>query len=338
MPGGPLPIGDAYFHILTSDASNVTDTNCTHGIQWIYKALGDCVWEPKGISSVALGLASIVFWMVVSIPQMVKNCRNIAGVEGISILLILQWTLGDATNLVGAILTNQLPLQIYLAIYFVFADLVLFSQYIYYQIWKRKQAKEQREYRPGTLPKIVLCFTGAFLGTNFLGPAVYQAVSPFQNQGSNMHIMQHPAGRSLLATNLQHNAVIFHGFKDEIGYAIGIVSSIFYIGSRTAQLYKNFKRQSTDGLSILMFWLAIFGNLTYGLAILVRELDSVYVIRHVPWLVGSLGVILLDASLVLQFKYYGGEDFDTLSNEPLLQDQEIVVEVEPSSRQYGTIN
>lgn len=69
---------------------------------------------------------------------------------------------------------------------------------------------EQREYRPGTLPKIVLCFTGAFLGTNFLGPAVYQAVSPFQNQGSNMHIMQHPAGRSLLATNLQHNAVIFH--------------------------------------------------------------------------------------------------------------------------------
>lgn len=68
MPGGPLPIGDAYFHILTSDASNVTDANCTHGIQWIYKALGDCVWEPKGISSVALGLASIVFWMVVSIP------------------------------------------------------------------------------------------------------------------------------------------------------------------------------------------------------------------------------------------------------------------------------
>lgn len=69
---------------------------------------------------------------------------------------------------------------------------------------------EQREYRPGTLPKIVLCFTGAFLGTNILGPALYNAVSPFQNQGSNMHIMQHPAGRSLLASNLQHNAVIFH--------------------------------------------------------------------------------------------------------------------------------
>lgn len=61
-----------------------------------------------------------------------------------------------------------------------------------------------------------------------------------------------------------------------------------------------YKRQSTDGLSILMFWLAILGNLTYGLAILVRQLDSVYVIRHVPWLVGSLGVIFLDASVSFQ--------------------------------------
>ncbi|XP_048773865.2 lysosomal amino acid transporter 1 homolog isoform X2 [Ostrea edulis] len=334
MPVGLFPIGEAHYYGLTDDASNVTSTNCSSGIQWIYKVLGDCVEDPKGISSVALGLASIFAWMVVSIPQMVKNCRNIAGVEGISILLILQWTLGDATNLVGAILTNQLPLQIYLAIYFVFADLILFSQYLYYQIWKRKQANQQQGSGPRAVPKIVLCFTGAFIGTNLFGAAIYN--SPL-NRDQNMHIMHHSAGRSLLGTNLHHSAVIFHGFKDQMGYAIGVVSSIFYIGSRSAQLYKNYKRQSTDGLSVLMFWLAILGNLTYGLAILVRQLDSVYVIRHVPWLVGSLGVILLDASLVVQFKYYGsGEDFDRLSQEPLLQDQEIVVNGD--HLKYDTIN
>nr|XP_022336767.1 lysosomal amino acid transporter 1 homolog isoform X2 [Crassostrea virginica] len=275
--------------------------------------------------------------MVVSIPQMVKNCRNIAGVEGISILLILQWTLGDATNLVGAILTKQLPLQVYLAIYFVFADLVLFSQYVYYQIWKRKQSKESNG--PGTLPKIVLCFTGAFLGTNFLGPSVYQTLSTFPIRDVNLPVKTHPAGRSLLGINVLHNAVIFHGFTDELGYAIGIVSSIFYIGSRSAQLYKNYKRQSTEGLSLLMFLLAIFGNLTYGLAIIVRDLEGVYIIRHIPWLIGSLGVILLDASLLLQFKYYGGDNaFDKLSQEPLLRDQEIVVDVEREDHHYGSIN
>ncbi|XP_062567032.1 lysosomal amino acid transporter 1 homolog isoform X2 [Saccostrea cucullata] len=334
MPAGLYPFGNTYFYRLTDDISNVTDTNCSTGIQWIYKVLGDCVWDTRGIVSVALGVASILFWLVVSIPQMVKNCRNIAGVEGISILLILQWTLGDATNLVGAILTKQLPLQIYLAIYFVFADLVLFSQYIYYQIWKRKQATGNR---PGAVPKIVLCFTGAFLGTNLFGAIFHKTSLPFINQGQNMYIRHHSTGRSLMGTNLQHSAVIFHGFIDEIGYAIGVVSSIFYIGSRSAQLYKNYKRQSTDGLSILMFWLAIFGNLTYGLAIIVRQLDVVYIIRHIPWLVGSLGVIFLDSSLLVQFKYYGSRaDFDRLSQEPLLQDQEIVVNVERDK--YGTIN
>lgn len=44
--------------------------------------------------------------------QMIKNFRRIEGIEGISLLLILMWTLGDASNLVGAILTKQLPLQV----------------------------------------------------------------------------------------------------------------------------------------------------------------------------------------------------------------------------------
>lgn len=67
MFGGLLFIGDVYFYILISDASNVIDVNCIYGIQWIYKVLGDCVWELKGIFFVVLGLVFIVFWMVVSI-------------------------------------------------------------------------------------------------------------------------------------------------------------------------------------------------------------------------------------------------------------------------------
>ena len=65
--------------------------------------------------------------------------------------------------------------------------------------------------------------------------------------------------------------------------------------------YFQYKRQSTEGLSLLMFLLAIFGNLTYGLAIIVRDLEGVYIIRHIPWLIGSLGVILLDASVSFHY-------------------------------------
>ena len=64
MPWQPLwatPLRD-------DPASNVTDGNCSNGVQWIYKALNDCVYDGQGIASEVLGLASILTWMIVSIP------------------------------------------------------------------------------------------------------------------------------------------------------------------------------------------------------------------------------------------------------------------------------
>ncbi|TBU50785.1 PQ loop repeat-domain-containing protein [Dichomitus squalens] len=44
----------------------------------------------------------------------------------------MNWLLGDTTNLIGCILTNQLPFQTYLATYFCLVDLSLLVQYFYY--------------------------------------------------------------------------------------------------------------------------------------------------------------------------------------------------------------
>ena len=51
-----------------------------------------------------------------------------------------------------------------------------------------------------------------------------------------------------------------------------------------------------------MFLLAVLGNVTYGFSILVRNLDGNYVLKHLPWLVGSLGVVFLD--LAVSFQIY----------------------------------
>ncbi|KAF9577609.1 hypothetical protein BGW38_007080, partial [Lunasporangiospora selenospora] len=45
---------------------------------------------------------------------------------------------GDLSNLLGCVLTKQLPFQLYLAIYFCIADVILFSQWIYYSRQERK--------------------------------------------------------------------------------------------------------------------------------------------------------------------------------------------------------
>ncbi|CAC5355549.1 PQLC2 [Mytilus coruscus] len=91
---------------------NLTKGNCSDGVQWLYVLLGDCVTNSNEYASDIFGLLSIALWVFVSTPQMVSNCRNIQGVAGISVFLITQWTLGDTTNLIGSILTSQMPLQV----------------------------------------------------------------------------------------------------------------------------------------------------------------------------------------------------------------------------------
>lgn len=331
---------------------NITGDNCSYGIQWIYKILNDCVWDAQGIASEALGIASILTWMTVSIPQMVKNCRNIRGIEGISLLLILMWTLGDSANLVGAILTKQLPLQIYLAIYFVFADLILFAQFLYFNLWWKRKYKDYEPIISNGIspppPKTVMCIAGVVM-LSFHGSfklldsyRILQSVM-FARRGAgftpDMGIIRHPASRSLLVSQgkLGYHIQIFNNLEDEVGYGVGVISSLFYVGSRTGQMYKNYKRQSTDGLSILMFILAVLGNLTYGFSIVARSLDGNFLLKHLPWLIGSLGVVFLDLALLLQFRYYNRNNTtDRLLSQQVDSEIDVKVTVQPDN--YGTVN
>ncbi|KAM0753628.1 hypothetical protein T439DRAFT_310412 [Meredithblackwellia eburnea MCA 4105] len=88
----------------------------------------DMDWEAI---STALGYSSIVAWLGAQMPQLFENWRN-GSVEGLALPFLVSWLAGDATNLLGCILTHQLPFQTYLATYFVFVDVGLMSQYIWY--------------------------------------------------------------------------------------------------------------------------------------------------------------------------------------------------------------
>ncbi|KAG8734190.1 hypothetical protein FRC11_009846, partial [Ceratobasidium sp. 423] len=71
--------------------------------------------------------------------QLWTNYR-LQSAEGLALPFLANWFAGDATNLIGCILTNQLPFQArdqtYLAAYFVWIDATLLIQYLYYE-WYR---------------------------------------------------------------------------------------------------------------------------------------------------------------------------------------------------------
>ena len=90
-----------------------------------------------------------------------------------------------------------------------------------------------------------------------------------------------------------------------VGRAVGYASSVFYLGSRLSQIYKNHSRRSCEGLAMSMFFTAACANIAYGLAILLRGGGNpTYLVNSIPWLLGSLGTVALDSTILAQARYY----------------------------------
>ena len=105
------------------------------------------------------------------------------------------------------------------------------------------------------------------------------------------------------------------------GQVFGYLCAILYLGSRLPQILLNHRRKSTEGVSILFFLFACIGNLTYVLSIFAYEahcpgehgkcapgeMASIYgryILVNASWLAGSMGTLILDMCIFVQFFLY----------------------------------
>lgn len=105
------------------------------------------------------------------------------------------------------------------------------------------------------------------------------------------------------------------------GQIFGYICALLYLGSRIPQLLLNYRRKSTEGISMLFFLFACLGNLTYVLSIVVYkprcsrhhgvcrpgEASAVYgkyIAVNFSWLLGSFGTLVLDACVFVQYFLY----------------------------------
>lgn len=110
------------------------------------------------------------------------------------------------------------------------------------------------------------------------------------------------------------------------GQIFGYICAVLYLGSRVPQLLLNYRRKSTDGISMLFFLFACIGNLTYVLSIVAYKpicrvrahcedgeaarIYGRYIAVNLSWLLGSFGTLLLDAGVFVQYFLYRGEESD----------------------------
>ncbi|KAJ1363025.1 Lysosomal amino acid transporter 1 [Parelaphostrongylus tenuis] len=109
----------------------VESHNCTNGIQWIKRIFSDCVDTELKLIGFIIGIISLMLWLVPLIPQILRNYKT-KKCDGLSPIFLLLWLSGDTCNMLGAILTNQTPIQKIIGVYYIFQDLVLWAQYGYY--------------------------------------------------------------------------------------------------------------------------------------------------------------------------------------------------------------
>jgi uncharacterized protein with PQ loop repeat len=128
---------------------------------------------------------------------------------------------------------------------------------------------------------------------------------------------------------------------DILGQIFGYLCAVLYLGSRLPQLLLNFRRKSTEGVSLLFFLFACIGNLTYVLSIFAYSpvcgsepqegkdrflyvakeqphcqpgeaaaIYGRYILVNLSWILGSLGTLLLDMAIFVQFFLYRKDDED----------------------------
>lgn len=119
--------------------------------------LGTCIPTNLALISTVLGTCSIVSWLFAQLPQIYKN-HKLKSTSGLSIFFLTEWLLGDLSNLLGSLFTQQATWQVIIASYYVFVDCALCGQWVWYgllkhgrplrPIWGRPRSSESDDGPP----------------------------------------------------------------------------------------------------------------------------------------------------------------------------------------------
>ncbi|KAH7020430.1 PQ loop repeat protein [Ilyonectria destructans] len=298
----------------------------------------------EAVSGIFGGI-SIACWVVVFSPQIIQNFRN-KKADAVSLPFLLIWLVGDIFNVVGSVLQKVLTSMIVLAIYYTIADVILISQTLFYRGFNVQHILGRRTKSADNIRKHDIETSSHELPVQVLREPL-EADGPDQRDDSSQSTLVASSLSSRvrnLALNtmfillvagigsagwLIHRAVTGDeetdtgsGDKptfDVTGQVFGYLSAVTYTASRVPQLLLNWRRKTTEGLSMLFFIFAVLGNTTYIVSILAYDpkcelktcqpgeasnLYKRYCLVNLSWLLGSFINLMEDFGIFFQFFHY----------------------------------
>lgn len=221
-----------------------------------------------------LSTVSIIFYSIVYLPQFLLIYKTKSS-DGISIWTLLLWTQADVLSLIGTI------------VLYMHTSIVIIGWY---------------HFIIGVLMiTIVLIYKDRFI--TLTPTRVYK------------HTFIQQCITSIIITTINISVCTFLNIfidkpYDTAGGLLGWISMTFYLVGRFPQIWLNYKRKSTQGLSLLMYIFTILGNATY---IAVITVDPQTIQSNIPWIITGIVSIILDIFTISQHYFYSSlQDLDQL--------------------------
>ncbi|KAI0119541.1 PQ-loop-domain-containing protein [Daldinia grandis] len=287
------------------------------------------------ILSGVFGSISLTAWICLLLPQLITNYKA-KSADGLSMVFLAVWLFGDLANLSGALVTGLAPTATALAGYFCISDVILITQSVYYNTLNARRTRQRTRSTESETSEDEPLLQPRRRSSSGL-PGSHRRHSMHHSESGLDPIKRIVTGEddtpdnnpwlhntlSVIAVYIVGAAGWFVSYNvgawdkpdapEEpatespvavLGLVLGYASAICYLCARIPQIIKNYREKSCEGLALLFFLLSLTGNLTYGLSVFTYSPEPEYIIKAIPWLLGSLGTIVEDFIIFYQFRIY----------------------------------
>ncbi|CAL6099790.1 Seven_transmembrane protein 1 [Hexamita inflata] len=247
-----------------------------------------CMTETKEIVSFVFGWLSILSWVVALYPQIRLNFL-LRKAEALSPFFLLCWFLGDIFNATSCLVLDQLFVQKFLGIFWLSTDTILNISHFYFVCTKKKYTSAATHFR--VLEIFVYVVIAGLVINNVVWAGFYY----------NSELSFNEAAYDIC----KKEAVIP---KNTARYWIGTILAYatipMFCFSRPTQIYKNWKRKSTEGLSTGLFIATSSGNINQLISMFVNSQKQKYLIEKIPYIIAAAIPAICDIIVLVQIKIY----------------------------------
>ncbi|XP_061095271.1 transmembrane protein 44 isoform X2 [Conger conger] len=246
-------------------------------------------WNPEFVSScsakekvcISIGLCSIsaLIWVIACLLLLCKRCRTKERNVGDTAASALYCFLGNLSGTLGAFLSNQLPIQVFMGVLLATLDVLrLIFIILPFSGKTERMIKILKKRRRQNIFALSLPLV--------LGAGIFACHGLYHRQGDSA-----PVRRRLLSLDLQDSSEI-------LGYALGLLAFVIGWTSRFPSLTKAHQERMTSAVYVLFGTLCVLANGLYGSAILVYDARPQSALRALPWLLASLGCAAFDVVIL----------------------------------------